>query len=400
MKDDKLRWSMGTLTWRAKPIPVKSSSRVSPLLYADSERDANQLYFAGISVPDPFLAFGVGRKKLGLFNALEFSRAKKESALDEVLSLEDWRARAEKRFRRTPVGMAEIIATLARNYGLKRFVVPEDFPAKLGFELLDLGLAVGFADGSFFPERELKGPSELAAIREGNRCSTLGFAAVERMLRAARIKRGRLIFEGRELTSERLKFAIEVACLEAGAVSGNTIVAGGDQGCDPHCRGSGPIRPNETLIVDIFPRVTATGFFGDMTRTYLKGRANEEQKRLVATVHAAQKLALKTVRAGIDARKVHQGVVEFFKAQGYETANDAKGTRGFFHGTGHGLGLAIHEAPRMSTVDIRLKKGHVVTVEPGLYYPGLGACRIEDVVVVTASGCEMLSSHPYRWEIA
>jgi len=379
---------------------VKSSSRVSPLLYADSERDANQLYFTGISVPDPFLAFGVGRKKFGVFNALEFSRAKKESALDEVLSFEEWRARAEKRFRHVPVGLAEIVATLARHYGLKRFAVPDDFPAKLGFELLELGLAVGFADGSFFLQRELKGPAELAAIREGNRCSTLGFAATERILRAAKIKRGRLLYEGRELTSERIKFAIEVACLEAGAVSTGTIVAGGDQGCDPHCRGSGPIRPNETLIVDIFPRVTATGYFGDMTRTYLKGRASEEQQRLVATVHAAQKLGLKTVRAGIDARKVHRAVQAFFKEQGYETTSDANGSRGFFHGTGHGLGLAIHEAPRMSTVDIRLKQGHVVTVEPGLYYPGLGACRIEDVVAVTATGCEMLSSHPYRWEIA
>ena len=138
-------------TVRAKRFPVtKLSAAPSPLLYADSERDANQRYFTGMSVPDAFLAFGVGRKKYGVFNALEFARARKESALDVVLSLEDWRERAGKRFPTTAkIGTAEIVATLAHEFGLKRFVVPEDFPAKLAFELFDLGLAIGFADGSF-----------------------------------------------------------------------------------------------------------------------------------------------------------------------------------------------------------------------------------------------------------
>ena len=131
-------------TLRAKRFPVAKSSAPSPLLYADSERDANQLYFTGISVPDAFLAFGVGRKKYGVFNALEFARAQKESALDVVLSLEEWRERATKRFPLAEkIGIAEIVATLAREFGLKRFVVPEDFPAKLAFDLFDLGLRLG-----------------------------------------------------------------------------------------------------------------------------------------------------------------------------------------------------------------------------------------------------------------
>jgi Xaa-Pro aminopeptidase len=379
---------------------VAKSSAPSPLLYADSERDANQLYFTGISVPDAFLAFGVGRKKYGVFNALEFSRAKKESALDVVLSLEEWRERAQKRFPDAKVGTAEVIATLAREFGVKRFVVPDDFPAKLAFDLFDLGLAIGFADGSFFPERDLKKPAELAAIREGNRCSALGFGAVERILKASTIKGGFVRYEGKPLTSERLKFAIETACLAAGAISLNTIVAAGDQACDPHCRGSGPLRANDLLIVDIFPRVTATGYHGDMTRTYIKGRASDAQRKLVATVHAGQKLGLRTIRAGLNGRKVHEAIVALFEKEGFKTIRDENGSRGFFHGTGHGLGLDVHEYPRVSAVDNILKKGHVVTVEPGLYYPGLGGCRIEDVVHVTATGCELLSKHPYRWEIA
>ena len=394
--------SMPAPTVRAKRFPVtKLSAAPSPLLYADSERDANQRYFTGMSVPDAFLAFGVGRKKYGVFNALEFARARKESALDVVLSLEDWRERAGKRFPTTAkIGTAEIVATLAHEFGLKRFVVPEDFPAKLAFELFDLGLAIGFADGSFFPERDIKKPAELAAIREGNRCSALGFTAVERILKASTIKGGYVHFEGKKLTSERLKFAIETACLAAGAISLETIVAAGDQACDPHCRGTGPIRAHDLLIVDIFPRVTATGYHGDMTRTYLKGHASDAQRKLVATVRAAQQLGLRTIRAGLNGRKVHEGIVAYFESQGYRTTRDEHGARGFFHGTGHGLGLAVHEYPRVSAADNILKKGHVVTVEPGLYYPGLGGCRIEDVVVVTATGNELLSKHPYRWEIA
>jgi Xaa-Pro aminopeptidase len=191
-----------------------------------------------------------------------------------------------------------------------------------------------------------------------------------------------------------------VACLEAGAISTNTIIAAGDQGCDPHERGSGPIRANELIIVDIFPRVIATGYFGDMTRTFLRGRASEAQRTLVAAVRSAQSAALKTIRAGVNGREVHGQVVEIFTARGFQTKHTPRGSVGFFHGTGHGLGLEVHEPPRMNaSFDYRLKRGSVVTVEPGLYYPGIGGCRIEDVVQVTATGVKLLSSYHYDWEI-
>ncbi len=219
-------------------------------------------------------------------------------------------------------------------------------------------------------------------------------------MRASKIKGHRLIYEGRPLTSERLKFAIEIACLAAGGASLNTIAAGGDQACDPHDRGTGPLRANELIIVDVFPRIAATGFHGDMTRTFLRGRASDAQRALVAAVRAAQLAALHAVRAGVNGRTVHGKVVEVFTARGYETKQTPRGSVGFFHGTGHGLGLDIHEPPRMNgTLDRILKKNSVVTVEPGLYYPGLGGCRIEDVVQVTAAKPTMLSRFHYNWEI-
>ena len=186
---------------------------------------------------------------------------------------------------------------------------------------------------------------------------------------------------------------------EGGQAGGTTIVAGGNQACDPHDRGSGPLRPNELIIIDIFPRVTKTGYFGDMTRTYLRGRASDAQRRLVATVGAAQKAALRTISAGVDTRVVHEEVVTTFTAAGCQTRHTKTGSVGFFHGTGHGLGLAVHEAPRISgSIAMPLKKGAVVTVEPGLYYPEIGGCRIEDVVQVTTRAPLFLSKHPYDWE--
>lgn len=371
-----------------------------PLLYADTERSADALYFGGVSVPDAFVAFGLRGRKFAIVSALEFARVKKTSDFDVVLPLEHYVQRARELWPQRKIGAAEVIFLAAKDRGQTRFTVPEDFPAAVYDKLFELGLDLTVAEGALFPQREIKTPAEAAAIREGNRCSALGFTAAEKILRASRSRGRTLVHRGEILTSEKLKFAIEVACLEAGAVSNNTIVAGGDQGCDPHERGSGPLRPNELIVVDIFPRVTRTGFHGDMTRTFLRGRANDAQRALVDAVRAAQLAALKAIRAGVNGRAVHQQVVELFARRGFETKHTPTGSVGFFHGTGHGLGLAVHEPPRMSgTVDYQLKRNSVVTVEPGLYYRGIGGCRIEDVVQVTATKPKMLSSYHYQWEL-
>jgi Xaa-Pro aminopeptidase len=375
------------------PIP-------SPLIYANSESCADQLYFTGFNAGDPFIAFGAGRKRCGVFSALEISRARKESSLDVILSLPEWQQRARRYSPDGKAGPAEVIKALGRHFKLRRFTVPDDFPAGLLLRLREIGVKVDVASGPFIPKRLVKTPAEVAAIREGNRLASVGFRTAERMLKAATIRDGVLMFGRKPLTSERVRFAIDVAILEQGGSAQNTIVAGGDQACDPHCRGSGPLRANELIIFDIFPRVIASGYHGDMTRTYLKGQASDAQRALVAAVRSAHKLGIKSVKAGAHGITVHKKIVKFFEDAGYVTANDEKGTRGFFHGTGHGLGLAVHEAPGMGVRGTPLRAGHVVTVEPGLYYPGLGGCRVEDVVLVTKSGCELVSRHPYVWEIA
>lgn len=380
-------------------LPFLVAKLPPPLLYTDTHSSPDMLYFGGVEVHDPFIAFGARGKKYTVQGALEFGRVKKTGKFDVVLSREDWLDAARKQYG-PRAGIAETILCLAQHYKQRTFRVPDEFPAGLFVKLTNAGLRLQFADGLLFPEREIKSAAEAIAIRAGNRLSAVGFATAEKILRAARIKGRTLLYQGKPLTSERLRFFVDVAIKEAGGDARDTIVAGGDQACDPHERGHGPLRPHELIIIDIFPRHEASGYYGDMTRTYLKGRPRETQRRMVATVYAAMRGAMRGIRAGVDGQNIHQGVVEFFQNEGYETKRGADGATGFIHGTGHGLGLAVHDPGcRLGAVSSILKAGAVVTVEPGLYYPGLGGCRWEDVVQVTPTGAKMLSHHPYDWEI-
>ncbi|HRP04667.1 MAG TPA: Xaa-Pro peptidase family protein [Opitutaceae bacterium] len=370
------------------------------LLYADSARNPDMRYFSGIHVPDAFIAFQSKRKRIGIFNALEYGRALKESSLDQVLPLEPLRESAKQRWRTPNPSLADIILVAAGRLRIRHCFVADDFPAALFMKLKKRGLRIDTAHAPILPSREIKSASEARAIRAANGISAAGIRAAERMLSESRIKGRNLIHRGRTLTSEMLRMAIEIACIEAGGVSIDTIAAGGDQACDPHHRGSGPIRPHELIIIDVFPKANKSSYHGDMTRTFLKGRANDAQRSLVEAVASAQKKALRLITSGANGREVHRACDEEFRRRGYETKSTPRGSVGFFHGTGHGLGLAVHELPRISgMVDSELRAGAVVTVEPGLYYPGIGGCRIEDVVQVTSGRPRMLSSYPYRWEI-
>lgn len=380
---------------------MKRKNTVIRFLYAASEASADIFYLSGVFVPDAFLAFEVGSRSYGVVNRLEFGRVAAQSRLDEVLLLESVKEAAAKRLKRAPkaVGPSELMQYFAKEFAADSVEVPADFPAIYYAELQAAGLKVAVVSDEFYPQRAIKTEAEARAIRAGNAASAAGIRAAEAVLRDSVIDGKRLKYRGRTLTSERLRTLIDQACLEKGAVAHNTIVAGGAQGCDPHEGGHGPLKPHELIIVDVFPRVQKTGYHGDMTRTFLKGRANDAQRALVGAVKAAHQAAMDKVKAGVAGGTVHQAACDVFDAQGYVTERRGDGFVGFIHSTGHGLGLEVHEAPRLSPGAPRLRKGQVVTVEPGLYYPEIGGCRIEDVVWVTADGSEKLSSMHYRWEI-
>ena len=385
-----------------------SSRPADVLLFAAPTANADMRWFSRFQAGDPFPAFTAKGKKVGLLPLLEVGRAKTESDFDVILNLTE--LIGELRRKNPQAGVAEAIVHAAKSRGVRRFTVPNDFPAGLWVSLRKLGLQLDLpgagrderSSPQLFPQRAIKTKAEEAGIAAGNRAASLGFAAVERVLRTSTIKAGFVRWKGKVLTSEALQAEVHKAVSDGGAINDHgLIVAPGDQAVDCHCAGSGPVRAHEPIVVDIYPRHRATGLYGDMTRTYVKGKASPERRRMIETVLAAHGAALKALRAGATGAEVYQAAANRIKAEGYVTENRGGTYVGFFHGLGHGLGHDVHEEPSLSPRNAKpLLPGHVVTIEPGLYYPGLGGCRFEDVAVVTKTGYRLLSKHPYRWEIA
>ena len=184
-----------------------------------------------------------------------------------------------------------------------------------------------------------------------------------------------------------------------GFLPSHTICAPGDQAVDPHEEGHGPIRAHTPVVMDIFPRSEKTGYFGDLTRTVVRGRASYALHEVYAIVHEGVRLGHGMIRDGVQGMDVHRAIQALFERQGYKTGVQGGRMQGFFHGTGHGLGLQIHEAPSIGKRPCVLRAGHVVTVEPGLYYLGLGGVRIEDVALVTRTGSRCLTRVPKQLEV-
>jgi Xaa-Pro aminopeptidase len=360
------------------------------LLYAASETDADILYPTGFFAPDPFLFVQVGRRRVLVMSDLEMDRARAQATVDEVRS---WSrlAKAEEAAGRkaTP---AAVIARALRELGVRRVEVPHTFPLGLAMELDALGVRLEVASDPFWPERQVKRPEEVRAIQAALRAAEAGLEAGLAALRATRIGgNGWLRRDGRRFTAEDLRRAVNERIMSLGCVPAHTICAAGDQAVDPHEEGHGPIRAHTPVVMDIFPRSERTGYFGDLTRTVVRGRASDRLKELYALVLEGVRLGHRRVRPGASGPAIHREIQDLFTARGYPTGERDGRMQGFFHGTGHGLGLQIHEPPSISARPSVLRAGHVVTVEPGLYYLGLGGVRIEDVALVTPTGSRNLT---------
>jgi Xaa-Pro aminopeptidase len=369
------------------------------LLYAASEGDANMLYAAGMFVPDPFIFFRHKKIRYVVMSDLEIDRAKKQAHADRVLSLSLYQ-RKLRRLGKTPAGVIDILDLLFRERGIRSLIVPANFSALLADQLRAKGYSVQIKRDPFWVNRETKNNLEVKHITESLKVARLGLEAGIRMLKRTTTKRdGYLYLNSARLTSEMLKTAVNTTIMAQGWLPSHTIISSGNQCVDPHHEGSGPIKANTSIIFDIFPRSQHNGYFGDLSRTVVRGRASEKLKEIYATVQAGQQIGFEQIRDGINGKEVHQNILDLFAARGFPTGRINGRMQGFFHGTGHGLGLDIHEPPRIAPVDATLRAGHVVTVEPGLYYLGVGGVRLEDVVVVTANGNRNLTNCPQFLEI-
>jgi Xaa-Pro aminopeptidase len=363
--------------------------KTANVIYAASETDANLFYATKFLVGDPVAYVEAGRRKLLVLNDLEIGRGRDEAKVDEVLSLSEITRSIGK-----GCTMAHVIEKVLRDHGAGACAVPANFPLELADQIRARRIKVEARGGPFYPQRLLKTSSEIRDIEAAQRATENAVHAALDLLRKSKIRGQKIYHRGEVVTSELLKRVINVSLMEENCIAKNTIVACGDQGCDPHNRGSGPIRPDQTLILDVFPRSGDSHYFADQTRTVVKGKASPAVKRLYAAVLEAQEVGIQAVRHGVNGRSVHEEVKKVFDRLGYKTEPRNGKMVGFFHGTGHGVGLDIHEAPSVGSRDSVLEAGAVVTVEPGLYYFGVGGVRIEDMVLVTRSGCRNLTKFP------
>ena len=360
------------------------------LLVGASERNADLYYATRFLAPDPFVFIATADQRVILVNDLELDRAKLQAAVDSVHSRTRYAAMVRREKNRDPQAF-EVTLRLLQEMELRRLLVPEDFPVGLADALRTHGVDLEVVESPLFPQRAVKSAAELEYLRQAMGAAERAMQAATEVLAAATVRSGQLYLEAEPLTSERVRRTIHRTLLDEEYGAERTIVACGDAACDPHQEGSGPLWSDQPIVIDIFPRSAIHGYFGDITRTVVKGRATPELKKVYATVEAAQDLVFDAVRAGADGAAIHRSVLAFFTESGYETGVRDGRNQGFFHGTGHGLGLEIHEAPRIGSAGDRLEASQVVTVEPGLYYTGLGGVRIEDVVVVRGDGFENLT---------
>lgn len=375
---------------------------LEPLLYATSNQNADLRWFTTFDCCDPFLAFGCKGKRFGLTHRLEFGRMQTESRLDFVLLWDTVEQEIKKKNpKKARVGLVDIILYLQKKMGIAGWRVPRDFPVFLFQQMREKRVRIEIASGPMFPERAIKTKEEVKLLTEANRVTALAHKRVRKIFTEAVVgPKNMLKWNGKTLTSEILRREIDLSCVAHGSVPVlSNIAAPGDQAVDNHFVGSGPIPAHAFVVVDIFPRMAASGYYGDITRTYMKGKASPEQRKHYNTVRKGQQIAFSKIKDGVCASVPFKAVQEFFIAQGFPPGEKNGRSEGFRHGLGHGLGLDVHEAPNMGSVAQELKAGQVITVEPGLYYLGRGGVRIEDVVLVTKTGCELLSHLPYSFEI-
>ena len=369
----------------------------SKLIIGNAGNSADILYGSCFRAEDDFIYFEHDGRKGIVVSSLEYSRAleqvKKGVEVLEYSSLMNKNDLVK--------GISAEVA-LSRFLQVKEWIVPDSFPLGKAMKLTGAGFSVQCAEGGFFPEREVKTEEEIACIRKSVHAVEEIMKELQNMIREAEVNaQGYLVLAEKVLTSEYLRRELESNFKRMGFTAKHTIIACGKDAAAPHNTGHGPLRAGETIVADIFPRDDETFYWGDMTRTFVKGKAPLHVKKAYEAVKGASLAAFKVLRAGASGAGVHAVASEYLKEAGYVTGKDENNLPcGFFHGLGHGVGLEIHEGPRLSpSYPRKLEAGNVVRVEPGLYYASWGGIRLEDLAVVREEGAEDLNTMEMELEI-
>jgi Xaa-Pro aminopeptidase len=371
------------------------------LIYGDTMRVPELRHEVPVMIPDPFLYAENGGRRIVVLHSLEIPRVREEAPELEIIAIEqlgsDELLASGMQFWEVEL---ELAVRACRELEIQSAAVPAGFPVGHADHLRANGVELTVDRDLFDNRRRSKNETELRGIRNAQSACEAALDASRDLLRRAQANGGGLELDGEPLTCERIKRVIEDVFADHGVEGSDMIVAHGPQTAVGHDMGSGQIAPNEPIVFDLFPRDKATGCYSDMTRTYVVGEPSEELQEWYRLVKEALDSSTSQIRPGANGRKLYEDVCEIFQAAGYKTQlNKEPGEvleDGFFHGLGHGVGLEVHEQPSMSRVGQDLAVGDVITVEPGLYRQGFGGLRLEDIVLVTEEGYELLTDYPYE----
>ncbi|MCA9285279.1 MAG: aminopeptidase P family protein [Phycisphaerales bacterium] len=340
-----------------------------------------------------------GRKEsIFIVRDIEMDRAREHARADRIACAADF-APAEGLSGDRETATAQAAAECLRRSGVKSVRADRTLPLSFADAVRRAGVEVVYDPDLGVRERRGKDEQEVEWLREAQAATEEAMAMACRLVANASAGRdGVLVHEGESLTSERVRTAIDFFLLERGYANPESIVAGGPVGADCHDVGHGLLRTEEPVIIDIFPRNRRTLYNGDCTRTVVHGAVPAELARMHAAVVQAKADAIAAVKPGVTGEAVHAATAKAIGAAGYDMglpSKDAPPTRAAMtHGTGHGIGLEVHEPPLLAEKGPELVLGDAITVEPGLYCPAIGGVRVEDMVVVTANGCENLNRLP------
>ena len=292
----------------------------------------------------------------------------------------------------------EISARVAKHLGMTSAVVPPDFPFEVANRLQAAGIELE-ADPQFFADRRRpKGSAELAGIRRACAAAEAATRSVARVLARAQVEDGWVISGNEPVTSERLHREVRLAVIEHGAGIAEFIIAHGPQ-TSVATLGSGPIRAGEPITVDLWPWDSESGYYTDMTRTFVVGDVPDELAQYQRLCREALDSCVALIKPGLSVGDLYAGAADVIEAAGYptmRTKGEGETLRdGFFHTLGHGVGLEVHEQPWLNLSVGQLRADDVIAVEPGCYRHGYGGVRLEDVIHVTDTGAENLTSYPY-----
>jgi Xaa-Pro aminopeptidase len=375
------------------------------LIVADTIRSPELRHEVPLAVPDPFLYAEVGGKRAVVISSLEASRVTALGTGLEVLTFEEVGVdELLKRGLDSYEVERELHLSAVRHLGLEQAVTPTGFPLGHADYLRSQGIELT-ADQPFFDDRRrVKTEPELAGIRRACRAVEAGITVGVDLLKSAGRSNGVLTLDGEPLTCERVKLEVERAFGEHGVAAEEFTVSHGAQTAVGHDGGSGPIAADDVVLFDLFPRDRESACYSDFTRTYSLGTPSDELAEFHRLAKEALDLAVAAVRPGVKGSDIHRLVCDFFHEQGYKTQlHKDEGevlVDGYFHATGHGVGLEVHERPGVGRIESEpLVVGDVIALEPGLYRHGYGGVRLEDLVLVTTEGAEVLTSFPYDFEL-